>query len=169
MTKLYETSIDFLVSNLTTKIEKLDLFYQFPLRDEHIKTLVTRCNKITELNVGGCHFITKQSLNFIIEHLQETLVKLNLVDVRFNSSDILKLKGMKKLRLLCYYWHSDCTELKKQLPNLQISSNHDTRIAIPAHPEYILKKEFWEIKVEEEELFVNAYPRAFPHFLNQKL
>ena len=94
-------------------------------------------------------------------------MKLNLADVRFNSSDIFKLKGMKKLRLLCYYWHSDCTELKEQLPNLRISSNHgDTKIAIPSHPEYILKKGFWEIEVEEEELFVNAYPRAFPHFLN---
>ena len=86
-------------------------------------------------------------------------MKLNLADVRFNSSDIFKL------RLLCYYWYSDCTELKKQLPNLRISSNHgDTNIAIPSHPEYILKKRFWEIKVEEEELLVNAYPRAFPHF-----
>ena len=166
MTKLCKKSIDFLVSNLTTKIEKLDLFYHFPLRDEHIKTLVKRCNKITELNVGGCHFITKQSLNFIIEHLQETLVKLNLADVRFDSSDIFKLKSMKKLRLLCYYWHFDCIELKEQLPNLRISSNHDdTKIAIPSHSEYILKKGFWEIKVEEEELFVSAYPRAFPHCL----
>ena len=166
MTKLCQKSIDVLVSNLTTKIEKLDLFYHFPLRDEHIKTLVKRCNKITELNVGGCHFITKQSLNFIIEHLQETLVKLNLADVRFDSSDIFKLKSMKKLRLLCYYWHFDCIELKEQLPNLRISSNHDdTKIAIPSHSEYILKKGFWEIKVEEEELFVSAYPRAFPHCL----
>ena len=166
MTKLCQKSIDILVSNLTTKIEKLDLFYHFPLRDEHIKTLVKRCNKITELNVGGCHFITKQSLNFIIEHLQETLVKLNLADVRFDSSDIFKLKSMKKLRLLCYYWHFDCIELKEQLPNLRISSNHDdTKIAIPSHSEYILKKGFWEIKVEEEELFVSAYPRAFPHCL----
>ena len=166
MTKLCKKSIDFLVSNLTTKIEKLDLFYHFPLRDEHIKTLVKRCNKITELNVGGCHFITKQSLNFIIEHLQETLVKLNLADVRFDSSDIFKLKSMKKLRLLCYYWHFDCIELKEQLPNLPISSNHDdTKIAIPSHSEYILKKGLWEIKVEEEELFVSAYPRAFPHCL----
>ena len=64
---------------------------------------------------------------------------------------------MKKLTLLCYYWHSDCTELKKQLPNLTISSNnHDAKIAIPSHPEYILEKGVWEIKVEEEELFVNA-------------
>ena len=166
MTKLCKKSIDFLVSNLTTKIEKLDLFYHFPLRDEHIKTLVKRCNKITELNVGGCHFITKQSLNFIIEHLQETLVKLNIADVRFDSCDIFKLKSMRKLRLLCYYWHFDCIELKEQLPNLRISSNHDdTKIAIPSHSEYILKKGFWEIKVEEEELFVSAYPRAFPHCL----
>ena len=166
MTRLCEKSIEFLVFYLTPNIEKLDLYGQSDLKDRHVFTLVSRCNKMTELNLGGWTWITKQALNFIIEHLQETLVKLNLADVRFDSSDIFKLKSMKKLRLLCYYWHFDCIELKEQLPNLRISSNHDdTKIAIPSHSEYILKKGFWEIKVEEEELFVSAYPRAFPHCL----
>ena len=76
-TDLTEKSIVTLVSNLTSKIEKLDLFDMYYLKDDHVKTLVTRCNKITELNLGGATSLTKQSLTFIIEHLKLTLVKLN--------------------------------------------------------------------------------------------
>ena len=53
---LTKNSIEILVSKLTTKIEKLDLFYMYHLilRDTHVKTLkVTRCNKITDLSKRG--------------------------------------------------------------------------------------------------------------------
>ena len=60
-TDLSEKSIDFLVSNLTPNIEKLDLFDQSFLRYTHIKKLVTRCHKITELNLGGLNSITRMT------------------------------------------------------------------------------------------------------------
>jgi hypothetical protein len=77
-TKLCETSVSILVSNLTSKIEKLSLFDTSLLRDEHIKMLVTRCNKIKELNLCGQISITRLLLNYIMEYLQLTLEKLNL-------------------------------------------------------------------------------------------
>ena len=67
--RLPEKAIDILVSNLTSKIEKLDLFDMPDLGDKHIKTLVTRCNKITELKLGSPTSINRHSLNFIIEDL----------------------------------------------------------------------------------------------------
>ena len=96
---LTKNSIEILVSKLTTKIEKLDLFYMYHLRDTHVKTLkVTRCNKITDLNVGGCNSISKHSLNFISEHLQSTLVKLNFEsDDIVYVSDLLELKKLQKV------------------------------------------------------------------------
>ena len=156
-TKLCKTSVDILVSNLTSKIEKLSLFDMSLLRDKHIKTLVTRCNKMTELNLGGQTSITRQSLNYIMEHLQLTLVKLNLQfsNVVFNSSDIFKLKSMKKLKLLCYDYDAirkmlDITELKKMLPNLRINRHTvDMKIASPD----LDHNGFWEINAEPEELF----------------
>ena len=62
-TALHVKSIDILVSNLTSKIEKLDLFDMRNLKDEHVNILVTRCNKITELNLGGWTSMTKHSVN----------------------------------------------------------------------------------------------------------
>ena len=104
MTMLCKKSVDFLVSNLTLKIEKLDLFYMNRLTDKHVKKLVTRCNKITELNLGGVNLTTKQSLSFIIENLQLTLVKLSFqfTLVRFNLNDLLQLKRVENLKLLIY-------------------------------------------------------------------
>jgi len=182
--RLPEKAIDILVSYLTSDIEKLDLFHLADLGDKHIKTLVTRCNKITELNLGGGTSITKKSLNFIIEHLQLTLVKLNYeyTEVRFDLSDLFELKTMKKLELL-YYQYLCCDDhirMKNLMPNLQIKSEFggNTRIAGACDYKYIgngeefwifnperEKQGFWEIKAEREELFTdnlnNQYVKHF--------
>ena len=160
-TELCEKSIEFLVSNLTSKIEKLSLSDMPMLRDEHIKTLVTRCNKMTELNFGGRTSITRHSLNFVIEHLQSTLVKLSLRfgNVVLDSNDFLKLKSMEKLKYLCYYEAKDAVNmqmLKKMLPNLQIDFHTaNIRIASP-RPNWVGSvigdhHGFWEINAEAEE------------------
>ena len=166
MTNLCEKSIDFLVSNLTSNIEKVDLFDQSLLNDRHVKKLVTRCNKITELDLGGWTSITTKSLDYIIENLNLTLVKLSLefAFLEFDSSDLFKLKRMKKLELLCYnqgtenwnlFEYVDCKLLKKHLPNLQIIPDPvSLGIAMPCHPQYNQRNGFWEINAEQEELFL---------------
>ena len=166
MTHLCEKSIDFLVSKLTSNIEKVDLFDQSLLKDIHVKKLVTRCNKITELDLGGWTSITTKSLDYIIENLKLTLMKLSLefAFLEFDSSDLFKLKNMKKLEILCYnqgsedwniFEYVDCKLLKKYLPNLMITPDPGrTRIAIPCHPEYNQRHGFWEINAEQEELFL---------------
>ena len=172
MTRLCEKSIEFLVFYLTPNIEKLDLYGQSDLKDRHVFTLVSRCNKMTELNLGGWTWITKQALNFITEHLQETLVKLNFeyTNVDLGTSDLLKMNSMIKLKVLSYDnydlygkdWNDyvDFELLKEQLPSLRIISEVSKsgkrpsrkRIAIPCHPEYDHRR-FWEIEAEQEELF----------------
>ena len=162
MTKLCKKSVDILCSGLTSKIEKLDLFDMVFLSDNHVEKLVTRCNKITELNLGGYKTsITKLSLNFIIEHLQFNLVKLNLcyTKAKFYLTDFYKLKSMLKLALLCYdgkYWNDvdHWSWLRIKLPNVRIYSILGTpKIAIPCPPLIISIQEIWEIKSEREELF----------------
>ena len=169
-TNLTKKSISVLVSGLTSKIEKLDLFDMSYLKDEHVKTLVTRCNKIIELNVGGTTSMTKQSLKFIIENLTLTLVKLTFkftID-QFDLSDLFQLKTMAKLKLLYYdnkeAWKIiDQKRMKKMMPNLQINSGSgNTRIAGPCQLEYNYhnsaekdEQGLWEINAEREELFTH--------------
>ena len=169
-TNLNKKSIEILVSKLTSKIEKLDLFYMDHLGDKHVKTLVTRCNKITELNVGGCNSITKNSWNFICERLKLTLVKLDFKStmITFDLSDFLELKSMEKLTHFSYDARRiiDQRRMEKLLPNIRLNSDSgNTRIADPSQHEYNHKtgfweishlRGFWEIKAEREELFTRA-------------
>ena len=167
--------IDILVFNLTSKIEKLDLFGMTYLRDEHVKILVTRCNKITDLNLGGSTSITKHSLNLISEHLQSTLVKLDFyfTEIEFDFNDLLLVKKMKKLKLFCFplyglylggdnplNFEEDRRRMEKLFPNVWVDSLdclENARIARPTQLEYndysgVLEinhlQGIWEIKAE---------------------
>ena len=180
-TPLHVESIDILVFNLTPKIEKLDLFHMAYLRDEHVKVLVTRCSKITELNLGGSTLITKNSLNFISEHLESTLVKLDFIitEFLFDVNDLLVVKNMKKLkffrcplyspdstRSILKHYDEDRKSMEKLLPNIWVDCTYfeKTRIAGPSQSEYIYNNELpeinpfqgiWEIKAEREEKAVS--------------
>ena len=164
---LHEKSIDTLVFNLTSKIEKLDLFDTKYLRDEQVKVLVTRCNKITELNLGGLRtLITKHSLKIISEHLKSTLVKLNFKYlIRLDPSDLLALKNMEKLKFFRhneqYAWRINHGMMEKLIPNIWVHFDSEfTRIACPSQQVYNgfwttfnHLKGFWEMEAEREELF----------------
>ena len=56
-------------------MEKLDIAGQPNFGDDQIKTLIKRCNRITELTFYGTN-VTKNSMNTIKETLSERRVKL---------------------------------------------------------------------------------------------
>ena len=76
-TELSKDSINFLVANLNLKVEKIDLGCLMNFTDEHLKALVTRCNKLSVLNLLNTS-ITNDSLTHIIENVQQTLEKLDV-------------------------------------------------------------------------------------------
>ena len=99
-TKLSIASINFLVTNLTPKVEKINLGYLWNLKDEHIKVLLTRCNKLSVLKLPYTS-ITNDSLMHIIENLQHTLEKLDVYMCDGITYDKLtELKSMPKLQVL---------------------------------------------------------------------
>ena len=49
---LLDLHLQALVDKLTPTILKVNLAFQRSLRDEHVKTLVKRCNKITQLDLS---------------------------------------------------------------------------------------------------------------------
>ena len=126
-TRLSEESIDYLVKNITPKLSKLYLFTNL-VQDKHIEVLVGRCINLTELNIIRTG-ITTDSLNYIIEKLQSTLVKLGLPG-RFSRPEhftkLVELKAMKKLTILDLSPVSICDRdhihksLRRQVPNVEI-------------------------------------------------
>ena len=118
--------------------------------------------------MGGCNSISKHSLNFISEHLQSTLVKLNLENSNLNldSSDLFKLKSMEKIKCL-FYDHEEWNFvnhrwLKRYLPKHEfrkkfqflnkncLTENSLDWIGCPGSNYH---QGFWEIKAERNELF----------------
>ena len=131
-TYLSKDSINYLVTNLTSKVEKIDLGYLPNLKDEHLKTLVVRCNKLSVLNLQLTS-ITNDSLTHIIKNLQHTLEKLNVympyyrttrhidgsITYRtFTYAKLTEMKSMPKLKVLNFFGFSDQEkeDLNKVMP-----------------------------------------------------
>ena len=98
---LSKNSLHYLANNLTPKILKLSLRGCTNLTDEHLKTLVTRCNKITELDLSQCDRLTSITLTNIIENLKYTLEKLDVTfcfgtepDIHGQLTKLYDLKSM---------------------------------------------------------------------------
>ena len=75
--ELKEDAVDFIVNNITINIEKLAFGNNRYVQDKQVKNLVTRCNKITALNLYRTG-ITKDSITYIIENLKSTLEELDV-------------------------------------------------------------------------------------------
>ena len=87
-TNLSEDSINILVNNLTPKVEKLSLWGVFSVQDEHITTLVQRCNRLVVLNLQGTS-ITNTSITNIIDHQRQSYTYQVFT---INSKFVLRLK-----------------------------------------------------------------------------
>ena len=98
--ELSKDSINFLVNNLTPQVEKLSIGSLRNLKDEHVKTLVARCNKLSVLNLKNTT-ITNDSLTYIIRSLQHTLEKLNInLCEGITYAKVTELRSMPKVRVL---------------------------------------------------------------------
>ena len=96
-TNISEGCIDNLASKLTTKIEKLNLQELKSITDRHINTLVSRCKKISDLDLKSTS-ITDDSLTSIIENLQSSLEELNVGNTYVrNSAHIIGKGSLPKL------------------------------------------------------------------------
>ena len=113
-----------LVNNLTDKVRQLKLNIQPNLNDEHVKTLVSRCKRITALDLSVCN-ITDVSIDHIINYLSPTLEKLNVNGChKIYDTKIMKLKSMPKLKVLHFAQESlivDMQMLKTELSHLSIN------------------------------------------------
>ena len=76
-TNLTGLQLEYIANNLTIEIAKLSLQSEENLIDEHVKSLVGRCKKLTALDLGDTN-ITDESLNSIIENLKPTLEELDI-------------------------------------------------------------------------------------------
>ena len=153
--QLCSGSVDFICNNLATTIEKLDITGQVNFGDDQFKTLLKRCNRITELSLSGTS-VTDESVNTIIETLSQSLVKLEPGYISFPKK--LELASMPKFKVLINSRLSDeeREEVREILPNMKHEDfDGDLRIAEP-YPDLdsddeeseMVPNGFWEIKAK---------------------
>ena len=113
--------ISLLVNGITTTIEKFSLGFHSNVKDRHVKILVSRCNKITSLNLAFEH-ISDNSLTSIKENLSSTLEELDVGRCqKITDSKLLEMRSMPKLKVLNYFktgTNDNYENLKKHLPQL---------------------------------------------------
>ena len=146
----------FICKNLTPNIERVSLC-STDVSNEDIKTLVSRCNKIQELDISHTHVVIDSVVDGIILHLSSTLEKLSL-SMYSSKFSLFKLGYMPKLKYLLtspeltMYGMEKIKDIwRKQNPNVVISSalKYEYGLIIPniAKP-MPMEKTIWEIKCE---------------------
>ena len=118
--QLEEDDLEFLAKNISPNIVKLNLSQQ-DVEDDHIKTLLRRCNKIKVLNLQST-FVTKDLLKTIRQYLSLTLEELSMSE--FGDTLFLELKKMPRLKIfnICAN-KEDAKKIhnwRKHLPHLMI-------------------------------------------------
>ena len=123
---LSDVGLDLLAKNITPNIEKLHLA-EHDLRDDQVKILLSRCNKIKTLSLNA-YWLTDDSLTYIRDYLNLTLEELSLDDIDdddgINFTAYFKLKSMSRLKILKLNRKGDnCVEIQKlrqHLPHMKI-------------------------------------------------
>ena len=88
---------NFLSENITTKIQKLNVSW-WNFEDENVKTLVSRCTKISSFNLQITK-VTNNSLKYIIDNLGPTLEELHITNPKYDDK-LSELKIMPRLKIL---------------------------------------------------------------------
>ena len=119
--RLSEKCMEILANNLSPTVEKLGLGgVGTNAKDKHIVALVSRCNKITSLNLAF-RDITDISLTSIMKNLTFTLEELDLYgcdNLKLSEMKILEMRSMPKLKTLNHSMHDGYYEkLRNSLPN----------------------------------------------------
>jgi len=122
-----------LVSGLSLEIEKVNLGGE-DVTDEHIETLVKRCNKITALDIGtyyGRSLLTNKTITSILNNLK-SLTELDITGCpNIELKKVLELESLPKLQVLNFsrglgqVCMNEMPGLMKKLPHLIINKKVD--------------------------------------------
>ena len=164
-TGLSNDSINFLVQNLTPKVENLGLGHLLNLKDDHVKALVARCNKLSVLDLKHTK-ITNISLTHIIVNLQHTLKKLDVhIWNGITYPKVTELKSMEKLRVLnfdpmrFYLGYLEKENLTKLMPLVRFGES----ICV-VERELLPADGIWDVEAKQIEYF-----KKFAKFQFEKL
>ena len=125
--QMSQETMNFLCSNLTTGIEKLDISQQQTFGVDQLKKLLTRSTRLTELSFFGTN-VSDESVDLIIQN--QTLTKLEVSYSNFSFPNLLKLASMPNLKALHVESGlptNEKEEILKTLPHLSLSDSFERK------------------------------------------
>ena len=147
---LHRDGLSQLVSGLSPEIEKVCLPKNEQVTDHHIETLVSRCTKITALDIGlgwvgycDCSRLTNNAITSILNHLKTTLTELDITGCPYIELEkVLELESLPQLKVLNYglqeenqdtglnvpLMHNEMPGLMRKLPHLIINKKVDNKL-----------------------------------------
>ena len=157
-----------MANNLTPNILKVDLSSNENFTDRHVKILVKRCNKITELDLSFTS-ITNDCVNSIATCLNSSLEKLDVSHTKIDSTALLQLRSVGTLKVLhclkgCHFHLNGkkmekikIKNLRKNLPQLSINKRQDALSSIATSTDtFDYENGLWEIKAEAQFVDLNC-------------
>ena len=122
-TNMSQEAMDLFVNGVSSNVQQSSLSSNENMNDGHIETLVSRCNRITDLDLSDTK-LTDASIASVIQHLKQSLVCLQVEATEISLEKVLELKSMPKLQILKYgfkSWHT--MHLRVHLPHLKINED----------------------------------------------
>ena len=123
--RISETAVNDLMNFLNPNIESLCFGFRHVVKDSHVEILLKRCKKIKHLGIISCG-ISNMSVTHIVNHLKETLSRLDLSAQHISSGKLDDLKSMQRLKFLkCLYIRyngrrsAEVNRLRILLPNVR--------------------------------------------------
>ena len=133
------------------------------LEDKHVKTLVQKCNKITELALSFTQ-ITNKSMESIVKNLC-SLEKLDVYYTKIDYPTLLQLKSIPTLKVLNCFGRQKKKDaekiknLKLQLPHIRINEEEEYLDIASSSKEVngeVDQDWFWEVRSKQQDLFPQA-------------
>ena len=131
------------------------------LEDKHVKTLVQKCNKITELALSFTQ-ITNKSMESIVKNLT-SLEKLDVYYTKIDYPTLLQLKSIPTLKVLNCFGRQKKKDaekiknLKLQLPHISINEEYLNIASSSKEVNGEVDQDwFWEVRSKLQDLFPEA-------------
>ena len=119
------------------------------LTNDHVTTLVERCNTLIELDLSDSTIISDKAISAIIANLSKNLVKLSVSRCfEISATKFLDLVNMQELKNLSVYGMLNSVKLeilRKQLPQISINEAPWCYIARSSQGER--KIQLWDVRL----------------------
>ncbi|KAL1116938.1 hypothetical protein AAG570_005407 [Ranatra chinensis] len=149
---LSREAIDSLVKNLTDNIEQLNLSgSQNVINDRDLIQLMSRCHKLTELDVSDCLELTTAISSHIVRHLPKlrsiSISRCFRINIQQFLSEVCRMRRLERVNAFRHIAADNVSSLEAATPNIRYNQEPFSTIARPTVG--IRRTSIWQMRCRE--------------------